>query len=629
MSEGRRASDRRLDREDTGFNTEVDEVEHPATDQQSGHSQMERTGVSERTVFTAGLVDDPERELADAIAESVDGRAIGEDTVVTSEPPTERPRGAQLLIRSGPQAEQAFWLNRSPAIVGRGEDATLRLEGAALSRAHCSFTFQPEEGTWTLENLSSRSGTLHNGIFLENAQPVDHGDIVHVGEYELRFLWHEKIPEQIDNAADELSGVHEDEPEEHSVVVRAITQVRTIATQVETTVVFAGIGEDPPPKTLWLRRFLFRFIALGLLVGLFMVVGVQLQKLWDHLQVDPEQVKQQVAGLMERAQENFTARRLDEAQLELETVQSLDPDNANARSLLRVIDGERASQKVLEEAQAMAFSGKHDEARKHLLRIADSSLFAVGRTRLLRTLDEKERDASFEALRPLMLAGPSKERDEALMAHAARWPDDPKVKSVLEGIVKEKAVPFTPTENLGAAKRAFAGGNTEKAKRLVQGDAAKGNHPARRYLAELNVYEDKLASGRSQLKKMKSKEAREDLERALLALKRLGAKNASVPGRRIARPIANALYLDAMRRKKQGDECAWGEAILQAHRWSAGDTKIKAQKRAVEAKAKAGLMRARAAATGNAKKARAIARAHQCFAEPASKTGKALRKLAR
>lgn len=629
MSEGRRASERRLDREETGFNTEVDEVENPATDQQSGHSQMERTGVSERTVFTAGLVDDPERELADAIAESVEGRAIRDDTVVIKAPPKEKPLGAQILIRSGPEADKAFWLNKSPAILGRGEDAILRLEGASLSRAHCSFTFQPEEGVWIIEDLASRSGTLHNGVFLENAQPIDHGDIVHVGEYELRFLWHDEIPEQIEDAANELSGVHADSVEEHSVVFRAITQARSIATQVETTVVFAGIGDDPPPKTLWLRRFLFRFVALGLLLGLLFVVGGQLKKLWDHLQVDPEQMQMQVAALMERAQENFQARRLDDAQLELETVQSLDPDNPNARSLLRVIAGERTSQKVLEDAQAMAFEGKHDEARKHLKRIADSSLFAEGRTRLLRTLDEKERDASFEALRPLMLAGPSKARDEALLAHAARWPDDPKVKDVLEGIVKEKAVPFTPTENLGAAKRAFVGGNTEKAIRLVQGDAAQGNHPARRYLAELNVYEEKLASGLAHLKKMKSTEARADLERAQQALIRLGAKNASVPGRRIAKPLANALYLDAMRRKKQGDECAWGEAIMQAHQWSSNDTKIKAQKRAVDAKAKAGLMRARAAATGNAKKARAIAKAHQCFAEPTSKSGKALRQLAR
>jgi hypothetical protein len=84
-----------------------------------------------------------------------------------------------FTIFGGPDQGKAFMIENLPALVGRGSDAAIRLDGdLGVSRKHAEIYEQ--EGSLRIQDLKSTHGTLVNGVRIED-NSLEPGDQIQVG----------------------------------------------------------------------------------------------------------------------------------------------------------------------------------------------------------------------------------------------------------------------------------------------------------------------------------------------------------------------------------------------------------------------------------------------------------------
>ncbi|MHC5038726.1 MAG: sigma 54-interacting transcriptional regulator [Planctomycetota bacterium] len=94
----------------------------------------------------------------------------------------------KILQRSGPGAGEEIPLPQSGLVLGRGEEADLRVADRGASRRHCRLYWSEER--LRLEDLKSKNGTLLNGLPVEAAEPAL-GDIIQIGAQAFQILGEE------------------------------------------------------------------------------------------------------------------------------------------------------------------------------------------------------------------------------------------------------------------------------------------------------------------------------------------------------------------------------------------------------------------------------------------------------
>ncbi len=100
--------------------------------------------------------------------------------------PPPRP-GVLVVTRSStlPRGDE-HTLDSAPLTVGRSSDNDLELRGDRFaSAAHARFDPRPD-GVW-LEDLGSTNGTFVNGVKVDGPHRLASGDVVRVGETDLRY----------------------------------------------------------------------------------------------------------------------------------------------------------------------------------------------------------------------------------------------------------------------------------------------------------------------------------------------------------------------------------------------------------------------------------------------------------
>lgn len=93
---------------------------------------------------------------------------------------------ATLSILLGEGVGRVFELRSPLAIIGRDDDAEIRLEDQGISRRHASISYHHEEREFRVNDLESANGTLLNGSRV-SSYALRHGDKVLVGETLLVF----------------------------------------------------------------------------------------------------------------------------------------------------------------------------------------------------------------------------------------------------------------------------------------------------------------------------------------------------------------------------------------------------------------------------------------------------------
>lgn len=96
--------------------------------------------------------------------------------------------GGRLVVQESPvlDAGDAYPVDSAPLTVGRGGQNDLAIEGDEFASAR-HVRFEPRgDGVW-VQDLGSTNGTYVNGVRVDGARRLAAGDVVRVGETELRF----------------------------------------------------------------------------------------------------------------------------------------------------------------------------------------------------------------------------------------------------------------------------------------------------------------------------------------------------------------------------------------------------------------------------------------------------------
>ncbi|MHC4600982.1 MAG: sigma 54-interacting transcriptional regulator, partial [Planctomycetota bacterium] len=97
----------------------------------------------------------------------------------------------KLIHRSGPGAGEEVSVPHAGLVIGRGEEADLRVPDRGASRRHCAVELS--EGRIRVRDLNSKNGTLVNGLPVEDAE-LGFGDVIQIGSHAFQVLAEEDDP---------------------------------------------------------------------------------------------------------------------------------------------------------------------------------------------------------------------------------------------------------------------------------------------------------------------------------------------------------------------------------------------------------------------------------------------------
>jgi hypothetical protein len=87
---------------------------------------------------------------------------------------------ARLVISGIDVAQKEYALSTQPVVIGRENANDLTLKDPAVSRKHARITYQG--GRYYIEDLGSTNGTFLNDQPVRVQSPIDHGDVIRLGE---------------------------------------------------------------------------------------------------------------------------------------------------------------------------------------------------------------------------------------------------------------------------------------------------------------------------------------------------------------------------------------------------------------------------------------------------------------
>ena len=96
-------------------------------------------------------------------------------------------KSVRLVVQRSPSLEEggAFPLNSAPVTVGRGGQNDLVLDGDEFASSRHARIEVRGDGVW-VQDLDSTNGTFVNGSRVAGAHRLDDGDVLRVGETDLR-----------------------------------------------------------------------------------------------------------------------------------------------------------------------------------------------------------------------------------------------------------------------------------------------------------------------------------------------------------------------------------------------------------------------------------------------------------
>jgi two-component system cell cycle response regulator len=113
-------------------------------------------------------------------------------------PPVVAPEGgkrdrAYLVVLAGASVGEMYKIEVEKTVIGRGQNAQIRLLDDGISREHAQLVIQGERVV--LEDLGSTNGTYCNGLKVDRKELVD-GDKILVGSTTiLKFTYHDNLDE--------------------------------------------------------------------------------------------------------------------------------------------------------------------------------------------------------------------------------------------------------------------------------------------------------------------------------------------------------------------------------------------------------------------------------------------------
>jgi pSer/pThr/pTyr-binding forkhead associated (FHA) protein len=101
--------------------------------------------------------------------------------------PAELQTGELVVLRSPALAEgERLQLNSAPVTIGRSSENDLPLDADEFTSSRHARVEPRRDGVW-IEDVGSTNGTFLNGAQLTRPRRLSPGDVIRVGETDLRF----------------------------------------------------------------------------------------------------------------------------------------------------------------------------------------------------------------------------------------------------------------------------------------------------------------------------------------------------------------------------------------------------------------------------------------------------------
>jgi len=113
---------------------------------------------------------------------------LGPDAAAAIRGGSSAPASGRLVVLKSPALDEGgdLVLNSAPLTVGRGEQNDVELRGDDFASAEHA-RFEPRrDGVW-LTDVGSTNGTFVNGTRLERPRRLTAGDVIRIGNTDLRF----------------------------------------------------------------------------------------------------------------------------------------------------------------------------------------------------------------------------------------------------------------------------------------------------------------------------------------------------------------------------------------------------------------------------------------------------------
>jgi pSer/pThr/pTyr-binding forkhead associated (FHA) protein len=143
------------------------------------------------TKLLLSVVEDKYGAFAEAAEEESEESRIeeGDTTIMTAPLPNpEMPPNLQVVldVAGGPDQGKVFKLGHRSTVIGRGQQADVRLSDSAVSKRHCQIEVHNKD-RMTIKDLASMNGTRLNDRYI-SAVKIRHGDQVKIGETVIKIL---------------------------------------------------------------------------------------------------------------------------------------------------------------------------------------------------------------------------------------------------------------------------------------------------------------------------------------------------------------------------------------------------------------------------------------------------------
>jgi hypothetical protein len=99
--------------------------------------------------------------------------------------PERRIVGRLVFVSDGEIPRDPYEIDSAAVTVGRGNANDIALDDEFASTQHARVESRPD-GVW-LEDIGSTNGTAVNGVLIEKPRKLSPGDVIRVGETDLRF----------------------------------------------------------------------------------------------------------------------------------------------------------------------------------------------------------------------------------------------------------------------------------------------------------------------------------------------------------------------------------------------------------------------------------------------------------
>jgi len=485
-------------------------------------------------------------------------RATG--AVSAARPAVRKAPQARLVCEAGPSSGQEFVLEGDEVVVGRAADNPVSIPDTSVSRKH-ALVRKTGEG-WAVSDLGSGNGTLLNGEAVADETTLSNGDVIRLGDTELRFeAGGAAAGGDVDEGGDDGAAGPSRRPPVRTArsgggIERSTGRGRPVRT--------SRMQEDPEVLRQKKRK---TFIKVGsaLVVVLALLVG---WKAIDNKRKAAQAIalKQQreheaeMAALFKEAKDLVRQGNWAEAKGKLAEMTEADPDYEakQVANYLEIADREIPAQKSLEAAREAIKAGQIAKAWKSLSEVKTTTQENALRA-AKSALDERitERLVAARALMPF--AGDLQKMEElkAIVDDilAAR-PDDRDAKelqkqaeSAINRIKNPTIAPPPPDRPWVEVQQRFKNGDASGALSLAQACANK-HAPCRQLEEQIKEFEAKS-------KKLESLNENDLI--ALYALdKKIAGGESSDLSKQIRTQLVSRLFVKASQAKTTGN---WSRAI--------------------------------------------------------------------